>query len=266
MSVQLDPQTRAFYCRALELLNGAGIPFLVGGAYAMERYTGISRHTKDFDVFVRPSDAQPVMHLFAASGYETEWTHPHWLGKVRFDDAYVDVIYRSGNGVAEVDDAWFEHAVADEVLGVPVGLCPAEEIIWSKAYIMERERFDGGDVAHLLLNCGEELDWNRLVARFGPHWPVLLSHLVLFVFIYPTERKQVPGWVMDDLLGRLRESNGRHAEGQRVCRGTLLSRSQYLIDIEQWGFRDERLRPGGTHMTRGDVQHWTEAIDIDGQR
>ena len=29
------------------------MPFLVGGAYAFARYTGIERHTKDFDVFVR---------------------------------------------------------------------------------------------------------------------------------------------------------------------------------------------------------------------
>ena len=28
-------------------------------------------------------------------------------------------------------------------------------MIWSKAFIMERERFDGADVAHLLLHCLE---------------------------------------------------------------------------------------------------------------
>src|SRR5262249_49177341 len=54
ISVALDPRTRAFYCHALEMLTRAGAPFLVGGAYAFARYTGIERHTKDLDIFVRP--------------------------------------------------------------------------------------------------------------------------------------------------------------------------------------------------------------------
>src|SRR5947209_1381921 len=169
MPLQLGPATREFYRRAMTRLRDAAIPFLVGGAYAMERYTGIERHTKDFDVFVRPRDAAGVLDLFSKAGYHTERTHPHWLGKVYDQDAFVDVIYRSGNAVAEVDDAWFEHAEADEVLGIPVGLCPAEEILWSKSFVMERERFDGADLAHLLRARAERLDWPRLLGRFGPH-------------------------------------------------------------------------------------------------
>ena len=53
---ELDPEARAFYCRAIETLQQAGAQFLVGGAYAFERYTGIAPHKKDFDIFVRPAD------------------------------------------------------------------------------------------------------------------------------------------------------------------------------------------------------------------
>jgi hypothetical protein len=45
------------------------------------------------------------------------------------------------------------------VLGVPVRLCPPEEIIWSKAFIMERERYDGADISHLIRACQGRLDW-----------------------------------------------------------------------------------------------------------
>ena len=141
----------------------------------MERYTGIARHTKDFDLFVRRGDIERLFREFEAAGYRTELTFPHWLGKVYHEDAFVDLIFSTGNGVGEVDDAWFEHAVTEEVLGMSVAICPAEEIIWSKAYIMERERFDGADVAHLLLARGESLDWPRLLRRFGPHWRLLLA-------------------------------------------------------------------------------------------
>ena len=61
-------------------------------------------------------------------------------------------------------------------------------MIWTKAFVMERERYDGGDVAHLLLKCSEQLDWHRLVSRFDSHWRVLLSHLILFGYIYPSEK------------------------------------------------------------------------------
>src|SRR4030095_12962312 len=111
---------------------------------------------------------------------------------VHSGDCYVDLIFSSGNGVAEVDDDWFRHAVEGEVLGLRVQLTPPEESIWSKAYVMERERYDGADVAHLLHTQADRLDWQRLVRRFGPHWRVLLSHLIVFGFIYPADRARIP--------------------------------------------------------------------------
>ena len=47
MNDKLPAATREFYLRAMRLLDEAGIEFLVGGAYAFERYTGIARHTKE---------------------------------------------------------------------------------------------------------------------------------------------------------------------------------------------------------------------------
>ena len=104
-----------------------------------------------------------------------------------------------------------------------------------KAYIMERERFDGADIAHILQSCAEKLDWPHLVHRFGPDWRVLLSHLVLFGYIYPGERDKIPAAIMDDLIARL-QSEKRTAGADRICRGTLLSRKQYLLDIQERDF------------------------------
>jgi len=49
-----------------------------------------------------------------------------------------------------------------------VGLTPVEEMLWSKAFVMERHRYDGADIAHLIRARGEHFDWNRLLQRFGP--------------------------------------------------------------------------------------------------
>jgi hypothetical protein len=50
----------------------------------------------------------------------------------------------------------------------------------------------------------------------------------------------------------------------RVCRGTLLSRSQYLTDIGIWGYRDVRLAPQ-VRMRADDIERWTRGIAKDGQ-
>jgi hypothetical protein len=87
---------------------------------------------------------------------------------------------------------------------------------------------------------------------------VLLSHLILFGYIYPSEQARIPGVVMDDLIGRLRKE--APADGRkRLCRGTLLSRKQYLVDVQKWGFQDARLERR-VHMDSEDIAQWTKAI------
>ena len=159
-----------------------------------------------------------------------------------------------------MDDEWFAHAVHEEVLGVPVKLSPAEEMILSKSMIMERERYDGADVAHLLRHCSGLLNWDRLVRRFGAHWRILLSHLVLFGFIYPGERALVPSGVIRDLISRVLAELDVPTRDSKVCQGTLLSRAQYLVDIDECGYEDARVQPRG-NMTEDEIAVWTAAID-----
>jgi hypothetical protein len=248
-----------FYRRVLATLTESGVPFVVGGAFALAHYTGIRRDTKDLDVFVRPDDAGRVLATLAAAGYRTEMTAPHWLGKAFFGDAFVDVIFSSGNGVAVVDDQWLEFADEGLVLDRPAPISPVEEMIWSKAFVLERERFDGADVAHLIRARGQGLDWRRLFMRFDPHWQVLFSHLLLYRFAYPSERQAVPRWVLRGLLGRMQRELEGELPQRRVCQGTLLSARQYLVDVEQWGFDDARLDPE-VNMTAEDIELLTTSL------
>jgi hypothetical protein len=261
----LEPEAREFYCHTLGVFDAAGIDFLIGGAYAFACYTGIERHTKDCDIFVRPADFDRTLRALEDAGFATEVPFPHWLGKARHGEYFVDLIYSSGNGVARVDDEWFVNAGRDRVFDVPVRLCPPEEMVWSKALIQERERFDGADVAHLLLARGAQMDWSRMLRRFGRNWRPLLSHLVLFGFIYPNERTQIPAWVMRELLGRLERELGTPSATQKVCAGTLLSRQQYLHDVEQRGFIDARALPDNP-MSDEEIAAWTAGIANDGSR
>lgn len=254
----VETPSRLFYRDAMEVLNRANVPFLVGGAFAFIHQAGIDKSTKDLDLFARPADVQRLLEACAAAGYETELVFSHWLAKIRSPEGFIDVIFSSGNGVAVVDDDWFAHAIFGEVLAVPVKIAPAEETLWSKAFVMERERYDGADVSHLILALGERLDWNRVLNRFGPHWRVLLSHLILFGFIYPTARSRVPSRVMQELLRRLKLELELADAGDPVCYGTLLSWSQYLGDVLGGTFRDARVRPYG-NLSAEEVARWTSA-------
>ena len=255
---------RERYRRALGAVLESGVPFLVGGGYALEYYTGIrGRPTRDLDLFIRHEDARALQRGLLTRGFEMDVTFPHWLAKISLADTEcIDVIWSSGNGVARVDDAWFTHSVPAAVFGRSVRLCPPEEMIWSKAFIMERERYDGADIAHLIRACHGRLHWQRLLDRFGPHWRVLLSHLVLFGYIYPGE-PAMPAWVSDQLVSQLAAEPSERASHERLCRGGMLSRGQYLTDLHHWGYVDTRLQPHGT-LTAEEVARWTEGIANDG--
>lgn len=249
----------AFYADALDLMEASRIPFLVGGSFAYARYTAIDRHTKDLDVFVHRSDVERTLSAFATAGYRTELPYPHWLAKVWRGEYVMDLVFGSGNGIAQVDDEWFAHAAESEVFGRRLRLCPLEEMVWSKAFVQERERFDGADVLHLLREAGRDLDWQRLLARFGEHWLVLLSHLTLFHFVYPDQRDIVPAGLIHELTGRLAAQQQEPAN--RICFGTLLSREQYLVDVEKHGYLDARVPPVGV-MTPEEIRIWTDAISM----
>jgi len=253
---ELDQAGRTFYQKALEKLFAANIPFLVGGAYALERHTGVVRHTKDFDLFLRPEDVRRALKVLGRAGYDTDLPFPHWIGKVFHGEYFIDLIFNSGNGLCRVDDEWFEHALDNVVFDVRVQICPVEETIWQKSFILERDRCDSADVAHLLRFCAAKLDWERLVRRFGAHWRVLYAHLILFGFIYPAQQKQIPRRVMDELARRLREDVRHAAPPERVCNGTLLSATQYLRDVVLEGYQDARLAPFGP-IKHDELAKWT---------
>jgi hypothetical protein len=256
-----EGETAQFYANAMQVLDEANVPFLVGGAFALWYYTHICRPTKDLDLIVLPSDRDRALAALAGAGYQTETPYPHWLAKAYKGEEFIDIIYNSGNGCSPVDAEWFAHAPVARLLGRKVRLNPPEELLHGKAFVMERERYDGADVAHLLLSHGPRLDWPRLLRRFGERWRVLLSHVVLFGLIYPTERASVPEWVLQELLGRLRAEGRDTDEASRVCYGTILSREQFLVDVNEWGFQDARLPPVGP-MSSSDVDLWTAAIGV----
>jgi hypothetical protein len=57
----------------------------------------------------------------------------------------------------------------------------------------------------------------------------------------------------------LSDEIGAPPTNDRICRGTLISREQYLVDILEWGLMDARMEPRGP-MSATEIAHWTDAI------
>lgn len=231
-----EPQIK-FYKESLELLNQNGIPFLIGGAFALRQYTGVARNTKDIDLFCKAGDSQRVLKLFADNGYKVEVTDSRWIGKVFKGDFFIDVIYNTTNNLCPVDDSWFHKAIDATLFDVPIQFVAPEELIWCKTYIQDRGRFDGADIHHMILRSGKDLDWDRLLWRMEQHWHLLLAHLLTFQFVYPSEREIIPRQVFNDLLRRAKEQFDIPPSINKVCRGPIIDHSSYEIDIKEWDFK-----------------------------
>jgi len=227
---------------ALLALDQAGVPYVVGGGYAMAHYTGIRRSTKDLDIFVKPEDSDRTLTVLTAAGYKTEFFMQFWIAKAIHGESFIDILYNSGNGICVVDDEWISNAKPITIHGYGTRLIPAEEQLWSKAFVMDRDRFDGTDVIHLILARGKEFDWQRLLRRFKGHERVLLAHLILFGYAYPSERDIVPAWVLDQLQAQVRDEQ---PTGEKVTFGTNMAQKGYGTALHDWGFKDGRLQPHG---------------------
>ncbi len=236
----IPEEERDVYRRALAALNGAQVPYVVAGAYAIYEHTGIYRQTKDLDLFVEPSAVVPAARALHEAGFKMRLEDLHWLAKATIGERFVDIIYGMGNGIAFIDSAWLEHSRPGVLAAETVRIAPAEELIWHRLFISERHRHDMSDVVHLILCMGDALDWERLIVRVGQNWPLLLAQLQMFSYVYPGYRSNVPKRVLEQLIERARADIGRDEEEADVTRGTLISRFSFAIDVREWGFADPR--------------------------
>lgn len=226
-----------FYTKLLGDMLSSGIPFMIGGTYAFREYTGIVRPTKDLDILCPVEDYPRILQFLDKKGYKTALHEPSWIAKVYEEKHFTDIIYAEKNGLYRVDHSWLEHARQGEILGHMVKLVSPEDMLRSKAYIQFRERHDGADVIHLILKQGRTLNWRVVYEKMKGHWEVLLSHLLMFHFVYPSEKGIIPTWLMQELLEKAEDSLTEKTPAERITRGLLIS-SQYAVGIAKWGFKN----------------------------
>jgi hypothetical protein len=240
---EFAPEQHRMFVEVLRLFEKHKIPFAVCGAFALHQHTGIWRDTKDLDLFLTHDEVPRALSLLGSEGFETEVCDPVWLCKARSGGSFVDLITGMSNAVISVQPDWIEHATTAPVLGVPVKVLAAEELIASKLFVTRRERFDGADIVHVIHGTKGKLDWPRTLSLLGEHWMVLLWALVLYQYIYPAHSEYVPKAVWSDLLSRLTNELD-HPDPRALFRGSLIDDKMFAIDVKEWGMANlnEQLR------------------------
>ena len=235
---QENKEALDFYREGLQLLQESGAQYMLGGAFAIFHHTGMFRNTKDLDVFCPASEYPKILKYFASKGYRTELTDIRWLAKIFKDDLYIDILFDTPNSVCHVDEEWLQRAHQVDFMGFTVKMLSPEDLIWCKIYVQNRERFDGADINHVILKQGKNLDWKMLARKMDLHWHLLLSQLLSFQFVYPSEfHSIIPKWLFDELLQKAAEQYELPSPMEKVCRGPVIDQTQYEIDIREWGYK-----------------------------
>lgn len=194
----IPPERWRVFRDAIRAADTHGVRCAVGGGLAVSLYTGLWRSPHDLDLLIVPRDRQRMVAAMTSAGftdyYEQEPYDRAWIYRGTRDDAVVDAIWSLANGVGDVDEAWVDAGPRTELGDVAIRVLPAEELIWSKLYVLQGTRCDWPDIVNVLVATALDLDWDGLIGRFTATGDaqLLASALLLFAWIAPGRAHAVP--------------------------------------------------------------------------
>jgi hypothetical protein len=195
----IAPEHWRTYSCVLEQVIREKVPFVLGGGLSIGVYTDKPRYTKDLDLYILPEHRDRVVDVTTHCGmrdyYDTKPYHRNWIYRAHTDDVIVDSIWAMANGRAEVDRKWLERGPVIQMFDREFRVIPPEELIWSKLYVMQRDRCDWPDILNLICATGPSLDWNHLIHRVGEDLPLVKALMSIFAWISPDRASELPVWI-----------------------------------------------------------------------
>jgi len=184
------------YCEAMEAVRASGVPFMLGGGFALASFTGRWRDTKDIDFYVHPDARDKVTESLTGAGFRDYYPQlPYdrkWIYRSIRGNVIVDIIWSMANQRAQVDNLWFDRAGNLELRGQRLLVVPPEELLWCKLYIVQRDHCDWSDVFNLIYAVGPKLDWAHLIWRLEDDLPLLKAVLHVYTWLCPAEALKLP--------------------------------------------------------------------------
>lgn len=230
--IELIPREQwAVFTRVLDEAFYRRVPCAFGGAFAVATYTGKWRNTKDMDLYVLPSDKERMKEAFAGAGLEDYFSvntyDRSWIFRGHADGIIVDTIWAMANHRTEVDRDWLERGPQVQFGNRSVPVVPPEELIWSKLYVLQKDRSDWPDILNILDATGPFLNWRRLASRLAADAPLLSGVLLVYRWLSPEGAARLPKWIWN-----LRQSDGADADASAHDRVRLLDSRRWFRPAE----------------------------------
>jgi hypothetical protein len=192
----IPPQHWTVYKYVLDRLRDATVPFALGGGLALGVYTGKLRRSKDLDIYILPEHRNALIGIMSDCGlmdyYEKVPYDRTWIYRGHYNEAIVDAIWAMANKRAQVDSAWLERGPTVKMFDQQFRVIPPEELIWSKLYVLQRDRCDWPDILNLIYATGPTLNWDHLLMRVGEDRPLIKGVLSVFSWLSPARAGQIP--------------------------------------------------------------------------
>jgi hypothetical protein len=148
--------------RAASALEGAAIPFVLGGSMACWARGG-PRVENDVDLMVAPEDADAALAALAEAGMEVEHPPERWLVKAHDADVCVDVIF-APLGV-EIDRDYIERAEWLSVLAIRMRVMTVDDVLVSRLLAIDDHNLDYTALVAIARSLREQIDWVKLSGR-----------------------------------------------------------------------------------------------------
>lgn len=239
---RFSPEEWLLYKSVIQEARRRAVPFTVGGGLAAMTYAGQWRDTKDLDLYIMRRHRKQMMGILAKLGVEDYYQKsPYdrkWIYRGYKDGHIVDVIWAMANQRAAVDETWFEGPEV-EAGGERFRLLAPEDSLWSKLYVLQRDRSDWPDALNVLYGVGPEMDWHRLLRNVACDAPLLSGLVSIFSWLCPERAQELPSWLWDEL--RLRRPQEQDAGLTRDRARLLDSRPWFTPTLVQTS--DPSVRP-----------------------
>src|SRR4051794_10534791 len=192
----IPPDQWSVYACILHQVCSKEIPFALGGGLALGYYTGHLRRSKDLDIYIGPEEKDRIKGIMTSCGMEDYHDRcPYdrgWIYRGHQDGIIVDAIWAMANRRTYVDERWMSAGQCIQLFGESFRVIPAEELIWSKLYVLQRDRCDWPDILNLIHATGPTLDWDHLLKRVGVDRPLIRGVLSVFSWVSPSRAAEIP--------------------------------------------------------------------------
>ncbi len=145
--------------RVAAALKQSGIPFALGGSFAVYAHGG---HSSDHDVdfVIREQDKERVLEELAAMGFEVEQPPEDWLVKVYDNGRMVDLIYRPVE--SPVTDATLRDTEMLSVESIYMPVLSATQLMIHKLLSYTQHYCDFATGLPVARSLREKIDWDRV--------------------------------------------------------------------------------------------------------